>query len=107
MKKIINFFKSLGGILLDLFISSNRWMHIIVGGVICVAMMAVTAIWTPYSPIPGQCCSVATLATLIAMASKEYADKAHGGKFDWKDIFAGAFPALCIDILCVILLLIK
>ena len=70
-------------------------------------MMAVTVIWTPYSPIPGQCCSVATLATLIAMASKEYADKAYGGKFDWKDMFAGITPALLIDILVIILLMFK
>lgn len=107
MNKFKTFFKKVGSVLYDLFIASNRWMHLIVGGIICIAMMAVTVIWTPYSPIPGQCCSVATLATLIAMVSKEYADKAHGGRFDWKDILAGVFPALCIDILCVILLLIK
>ena len=50
---------------------------------------------------------IATISTLITMCAVEYKDKAHGGLFDWKDIFAGMFPAICIDILCVILMICK
>lgn len=107
MNKIKIFFKKVGSVLYDLFIASNRWMHFIVGGILMVVMTAFTAIWNPYNPDGLQAVCVATLSTLITMAAVEYKDKAHGGKFDWKDIFAGIFPALCIDILCAILLLIK
>lgn len=107
MKKVLDFFKKVGSVIYDLFIVSNRWMHFIVGGIIYVIMMAAIAIWTPYDPIPMQCCFGATLATLIAMCSKEYADKLHGGLFDWKDVLAGVTPALLIDIICIFLLLFK
>lgn len=103
MEKVKAFFKKV----YDLFIASNRWMHLLVGGVIYVAMMAAIVIWTPYDPIPMQCCFGATLATLIAMCSKEYADKSHGGLFDWKDVLAGVTPALFIDILVVIMIICK
>lgn len=103
MEKVKAFFKKVGSVLYDLFIASNRWMHLLVGGVIYVAMMAATVIWTPYDPIPLQCCCVATLATFIAMCSKEYADKAHGGVFDWKDILAGVIVPIVIDIAVVLM----
>lgn len=103
MEKVKAFFKRV----YDLFIASNRWMHLLVGGVIYVAMMAAIVIWTPYDPIPMQCCFGATLATLIAMCSKEYADKSHGGLFDWKDVFAGVTVPLLIDIAVVIMIICK
>lgn len=103
MEKVKAFFKRV----YDLFIASNRWMHLLVGGVIYVAMMAAIVIWTPYEPIPLQCCFGATLATLIAMCSKEYADKSHGGLFDWKDVLAGVTVPLLIDIAVVIMIICK
>ena len=105
MEKIKTFFKKVWNIVYDLCIDSNRWMHIIAGGIIYTVMMAAIAIWTPYAPIPLQCCFGATIATLIAMCAVEYKDKAKGGVFDWKDILAGMFPAIFIDILAIILLL--
>ena len=107
MEKVKAFFKKVGSVIFDLFIASNRWMHLLVGGVIYVAMMAAIVIWTPYDPIPMQCCFGATLATLIAMCAVEYKDKAHGGIFDWKDVFAGVTVPIVIDILCMILMLFK
>jgi hypothetical protein len=107
MNKIKTFFKKVGSVLYDLFIASNRWMHALVGGVIYVVMMAAIVIWTPYEPIPLQCCFGATLATLIAMIASEYKDKAKGGKFDWKDVLAGVTVPIAIDILCMILMLFK
>lgn len=101
MEKVKAFFKKV----YDLFIASNRWMHLMVGGVIYVAMMAAIVIWTPYDPIPMQCCFGATLATLIAMCSKEYADKSHGGLFDWKDVLAGVTVPIVGDIAVVAMLL--
>ena len=103
MEKIKAFFKRV----YDLFIASNRWMHLLVGGVIYVAMMAAIVIWTPYDPIPMQCCFGATLATLIAMCAVEYKDKAHGGIFDWKDVFAGVFVPMLIDLVVVIMIICK
>lgn len=103
MEKVKAFFKKVGSVIYDLFIASNRWMHLLVGGVIYVAMMAVTAIFTPYDPIPMQCCFGATLATLIAMCASEYKDKAKGGKFDWKDILAGVIVPIVIDIAVVLM----
>lgn len=107
MEKVKAFFKKVGSVIFDLFIASNRWMHLMVGGVIYVAMMAAIVIWTPYDPIPMQCCFGATLATLIAMCAVEYKDKAHGGLFDWKDVFAGVFVPLLIDIAVVIMIICK
>lgn len=107
MNKFKTFFKKVGSVLYDLFIASNRWMHFIIGGILMVVMMAATVIWYPYEPNALQAIFVATLATLIAMCSVEYKDKAHGGLFDWKDILAGMTPAIIIDILVVILLMIK
>lgn len=107
MNKIRTFFKKVGSVLYDLFIASNRWMHFIVGGILMIVMTAFTAIWNPYNPDGLQAVCVATLATFIAMCAVEYKDKAHGGLFDWKDILAGMTPALLIDILVVILLMIK
>jgi hypothetical protein len=107
MEKIKAFFKKVGSVIYDLFIASNRWMHLLVGGVIYVAMMAAIVIWTPYEPIPMQCCFGATLATLIAMCSKEYADKAHGDLFDWKDILAGVTVPIVMDIAIVAMMLFR
>lgn len=100
MKKILNILK-------DLFIDSNRWLHLIAGGIIMIFMTAVTAIWNPYNPNAIQAIVVATISTLITMCAVEYKDRAKGGVFDWKDIFAGMFPAICIDVLCVILMICK
>ncbi len=105
MEKVKAFFKKVGSVVYDLFIASNRWMHLLVGGVIYVAMMAAIVIWTPYDPIPMQCCFGATLATLIAMCAVEYKDKAHGGVFDWKDILAGVTVPIVGDIAVVAMLL--
>ena len=103
MEKVKAFFKKV----YDLFIASNRWMHLLVGGVIYVAMMAAIVIWTPYDPIPMQCCCVGTMSVLIAMVASEYKDKAKGGKFDWKDILAGVTVPLLIDIAVVIMIICK
>jgi hypothetical protein len=107
MEKVKAFFKKVGSVIYDLFIASNRWMHLLVGGVIYVAMMAAIAIWTPYEPIPLQCCFGATVATFIAMCASEYKDKAKGGVWDWKDILAGVTVPIAIDVLCMVLLLFK
>ena len=107
MNKFKTFFKKVGSVLYDLFIASNRWMHFIIGGILMVVMMAATVIWYPYEPNALQAVFVATLSTLITMAAVEYKDLAKGGIFDWKDIFAGIAPALLIDILVIILLIIK
>ena len=107
MKQILEFFKKVGSTLYDLFIASNRWMHFIVGGALMVLMCAATAVWYPYNPNPFQVLFVSTLSVLIAMCTAEFKDRSHGGKFDWKDVFAGVFPALFIDIVCMFLMLFK
>lgn len=107
MEKVKAFFKKVGSVIYDLFIASNRWMHLLVGGIIYVVMMASIVIWTPYDPIPMQCCFGATMATLIAMCSKEYADKAKGGVWDWKDILAGATVPIVMDIAIVAMMLFR
>lgn len=103
MEKVKAFFKKV----YDLFIASNRWMHMIAGGIIYIFMVAATAIWNPYDPDALQAIFVGTLATLIPMVAVEYKDMAHGGLFDWKDIIAGMTPPVLIDILCVILMICK
>lgn len=103
MEKVKAFFKKV----YDLFIASNRWMHMIAGGIIYIFMVAATAIWNPYNPDALQAIFVGTLATLIPMVAVEYKDMAHGGDFDWKDIIAGMTPPVLIDILCVILMICK
>lgn len=105
MKKFIDFIKKVGSDLYEWFIASNRWMHIICGGIIYIIMVASTAIWNPYNPDALQAIFVGTLATFIAMCAVEYKDKAHGGVWDWKDINAGMLPAFVVDILCVILMI--
>lgn len=100
MKKILNILK-------DLFFNSNRWLHLIIGGIIMIFMVALTAIWNPYNPNALQAITVGTVSTFITMCAVEYKDKAKGGIFDWKDIFAGITPALLIDILCIILMICK
>ena len=102
MKK---FFKQFGNNLYEWFISSNRWMHVLVGGVIMVAMMASISIWTPFDPIPLQCIFGATISTFITMCAMEYKDKAHGGRFDWKDINAGMIVPIIIDIIVILLMI--
>lgn len=100
MKKILNILK-------DLFIDSNRWLHLIAGGIIMIFMTAVTVIWNPYNPNALQGITVATISTLITMCAVEYKDRAKDGVFDWKDIFAGMFPAICMDLLVIILMICK
>lgn len=103
MEKVKAFFKKV----YDLFIASNRWMHMIAGGIIYIFMVAATAIWNPYDPDALQAIFVGTLATLIPMVAVEYKDMAHEGDFDWKDIIAGMTPPVLIDILCVIMMICK
>ena len=105
MKKVLDFIKKVGEVLYDLYITSNRWMHALVGGVIYTVMMAAIVIWTPYEPIALQCCFGASVATLIAMCAAEYKDKAYGGTFDWKDINAGMLVPIVIDVLACLMLL--
>ena len=107
MKKVLDFIKKVGEVLYDLYITSNRWMHALVGGVIMVFMMAAIVVWTPYEPIALQCCFGATVATLITMCAVEWKDKAHGGTFDWKDINAGMLVPIVIDFLACIMLILK
>lgn len=72
---------------------SNRYKHLIIGVVIL-------AIWIPACLILGMTWlqSVITgFATVtIAMASCEYKDKAHGCKWDWLDILAGALVPIIL-----------
>lgn len=105
MKKVLDFFKKVGSVISDLYVASNRWMHVLAGGGIMVFIMASIAIWTPYDPIPLQCCFGATIAVFITMCSIEYKDKAKGGMFDWKDINAGMLVPIVIDILVVCMLI--
>ena len=105
MEKVKAFFKKVGSTLYDLFIASNRWMHLLVGGVIYTVMMAAIVIWTPYDPIPMPCCFGATVATFVAMCASEYKDKEKGGLFDWKDINAGMLVPIVIDLLVCLMLL--
>lgn len=107
MKKVLDFIKKVGEVLYDLYITSNRWMHALVGGVIMVAMMAATVIFTPYEPIPLQCCFVGTLGVFIAMCSAEYKDKAKGGVWDWKDILAGVIVPIVLDIIICVMMLFR
>lgn len=103
MKKFIDFIKKVGSDLYEWFIASNRWLHIICGGVIMVVMMAAIAIWTPYDPIALQCVFGATLATFITMCAVEAKDKSNGLVFDWKDINAGMLVPIVIDIAVVLM----
>lgn len=100
MKKIFNLLK-------ELYIDSNRWLHLISGGCSMVFMCAVTAIFYPYDPNVFQVITVSTVSTLITMCAVEFKDKAKGGVFDWKDIVAGITPCIIMDILCLILLIFK
>ena len=107
MKKFVDFIKKVGSVLYDLFIASNRWMHLLVGGVIYTVMMAAIVIWTPYDPIPMQCCFGATVATFIAMCASEYKDQAKGGVWDWKDILAGVIVPIVLDIIICVMMLFR
>lgn len=100
-----NFFKKFGNNLYEWFISSNRWKHLVLGGIIMIAMMVSMAIWTPFAPILPQCVFGSALATFIAMCTAEYKDKAHGGKFDWKDINAGMFVPIIINLVMVLIMI--
>lgn len=39
------------------------------------------------------------------MCAVEYKDKAHGGKFDWKDINAGMIVPIVIDRIVILLMI--
>lgn len=99
------FFKKLFATIYDLFIDSNRWFQMLIGGFLMVFMMAVIVIWTPYDPIALQCVFGATAATLIAMVFGEYKDSVYGNPVNWKDILAGMTIPIIIDILALVLLL--
>lgn len=101
MEKVKAFFKKVGSIVYDLFIASNRWKHLIAGGIVYLAVMVSMSIWTPFDPVTWQCAYGSTIATLIVMVALEYKDKAHGGLFDWKDIFAGVTSALVLDLVVI------
>lgn len=105
MKKILTFFKTFGQDLFEWFIASNRWLHLMIGGIIMIFMTAATVIWNPFNPNAIQAIFVGTLATFIIMCAVEYKDKAHGGKFDWKDINAGMLVPIVIDIAVVSMVL--
>lgn len=103
MEKIKEIMKKIGSVVYDLFITSNRWKHLIAGGIIYLAVMASMSIWDPFDPVTWQCAVGATIATLIAMCTAEYKDKAHGGAFDWKDILAGVTLPIVGDIVIIFL----
>lgn len=102
MEKVKAFFKKVGSIMYDLFIASNRWKHLIAGGIVYLAVMVSMSIWTPFDPVAWQCAYGSTIATLIVMVALEYKDKAHGGLFDWKDILAGVISALVLDLVIIL-----
>ena len=103
MKKFIDFIKKVGSIMYDLFIASNRWKHLIAGGIVYLAVMVSMSIWTPFDPVTWQCAFGSTIATLIVMLALEYKDKAHGGLFDCKDILAGVTVPIVGDIVIIFL----
>lgn len=105
MEKLKEIIKKVGSIVYDLFIASNRWKHLIVGGLIYLAVMASMAVWTPCDPVTWQCAVGSTMAALIAMCAVEYKDKAHGGVFDWKDIFAGVVLPIVGDIVIIAMMI--
>lgn len=107
MKKILAFFKTFGQALFEWFIASNRWLHLMIGGIIMIFMTAATVIWNPFNPDAIQAIFIGTLATFIIMCAVEYKDKAHGGKFDWKDINAGMLIPIIMDILVILLMVFK
>ena len=107
MEKVKAFFKKVGSIMYDLFIASNRWKHLIAGGIVYLAVMVSMSIWNPFDPVAWQYAFGSTIATLIVMMTLEYKDKAHGGLFDWKDILAGVTLAVLLDIVIVIMIIFK
>lgn len=78
--------------ILDWFRESNRYKHAWAGLFVYAFMILVGLMLL----IPlVESAVVATMSTLVAMASMEYKDKQHGGEYDLSDILAGmVFPAL-------------
>lgn len=101
MGKIKEIFKKVRNIVYDLFIFSNRGKHLIAGGLIYLAVIASMAVWNPFEPMTWPCAVGSTMAAFIAMCAVEYKDKAHGGVFDWKDIFAGVVLPIVGDIVII------
>lgn len=102
-----NFIKNQLANLNEWFVASNRWLHLMIGGIIMIFMTAATAIWNPFNPNTIQAIFIGTIATFIIMCAVEYKDKAHGGKFDWKDINAGMLIPIIMDILVILLMVFK
>ena len=88
-----SFWTKLKSNLYEWFIASNRWLHLIFGW--AITLIVAIAIGIPQGIEPNFASMVlgSYSATLIAMMTAEFKDKAKGGKFDWKDINAGMFLA--------------
>jgi hypothetical protein len=88
-----SFWTKLKSDLYEWFIASNRWLHLIFGWAITLIVAIAIGLPQGVEPVFGSMVFGSYLATLIAMMTAEFKDKAKGGKFDWKDVNAGMFLA--------------
>ena len=84
-------------------LKSNRWKHLIAGGLIYAVMLGLCFVLN-VQYLKGTI--IALVATLIAACAVEYKDKLWGGKFDWLDVVATILaPVIVSAILLIVSLL--
>ena len=82
---------------------SNRWKHLIAGGLIYAVMLSLCFVLN-VQYLKGTI--IALIATLIPACAVEYKDKLWGGKFDWLDVVATILvPIIVSAILLIVSLL--
>lgn len=84
---------------------SNRWKHLIAGGLIYADMFSLCLVLN-VQYLKGTI--IALVATFITACAVEYKDKLWGGKFDWLDVVATILvPVIISAIILLIVTLTK
>ena len=82
--------------------SSNRYKHAIVGGILLVILMGLFAILHTNFWIS---LIMTNVCVALCMATAEYKDKLHGGLFDLEDIIAGMIIPCSVLIISLLFLI--
>lgn len=97
------FWTKIKSTLYDLFIASNRYIHLMLGWGIFIVMAFAIGLSQGLAINAASVIIGSYVATLLVMIGVEIKDKVKGGVFDWKDINAGMFLGNLILILWLIL----
>lgn len=89
---------------LDWINQSNRDKHFKVGSIAIIALLIFGGI---IGLEPTANFINANVVIFLLMACVEYKDKLYGNKFDWTDIISGVIPAVVLDVIYLLIVILN